>query len=205
MYIRFRVWRLASFRAYQVSHLESIIRIASLLSKTLSSMTVNCLEVSCNSGKSRVTKMKASYPCKFLTTNAAAGISANVFILGFGGGVVSGDCQEMQVKILERAVLFLRTQGSTKIFKSVDGKFSSQHSVFSLLDDSLLAFLPDPTSCFKGSRYYQHQVFDMSSSARSSSGDCWNILNFIQQQKCLLICCYISDANLPINRPIVSC
>lgn len=134
-------------------------------------MTVNHLEVSCHSGKSRVTKMKASYPCKFLTTNAAGGISANVFILGFGGGVVSGDCQEMDVKVFEKAILVLRTQGNTKIFKSVDGKFSSQHSVFSLSDDSLLAFLPDPTSCFKGSRYYQHQVFDMSATARSLTSE----------------------------------
>ena len=133
-------------------------------------MTANYLEVSCHSGKSRVTKMKASYPCKFLTTSAGAGMFANVFILGFGGGVVSGDCQEMHVVVLDGAVLYLRTQGNTKIFKSIDGKFSSQHSVFNLLDGSLLAFLPDPTCCFKGSRYYQHQVFNLSSTARSISG-----------------------------------
>lgn len=130
-------------------------------------MAINELEVCFNSGISRVTKMRASYPYKFLQSNLADETFASVFVLGFGGGAVSGDSQEMAVNIKENAILLLRTQGSTKIFKSVNGKYSSQNLVVNLSSGSLLAFLPDPTVCFKGSRYIQQQTYNLEESARS--------------------------------------
>lgn len=129
-------------------------------------MPVSELEVSCMCGISRVTKMRATYPYKFLKSNLSDGIFASVFMLGFGGGAVAGDCQELQLTLLENAILLLRTQGSTKIFKSIHGRYCSQHSVVNLSNGSLLAFLPDPTTCYKGSRYYQHQTYNLEGSAR---------------------------------------
>ena len=129
-------------------------------------ISVSELEVSFSREISHVTRMKATYPYKFLATNISDAIYSVVFLLGFGGGAVAGDCQQLKVKLNENATLILRTQGSTKIFKSVDGKFYSQHVVVELLNGSLLAFIPDPTTCFKGSKYNQHQIYDLQETAR---------------------------------------
>ena len=88
---------------------------------------MNELEV-CSSGRiSRFTKMVASYPCKFLKSSLSDKVFTTVYILGFGGGAVPGDSQEVTIGIQENAILLLRTQGSTKTLKSVDGKYSSQN------------------------------------------------------------------------------
>jgi urease accessory protein len=129
-------------------------------------MANNELEVCSSSRISRVTKMRASYPYKFLKSSLSDNIFASVYILGFGGGAVSGDSQEMTINVQDNAILLLRTQGSTKIFKSIDGKYSSQKLIVNLSSRSLLAFLPDPTVCFKGSRYIQQQTYNLEESAR---------------------------------------
>jgi urease accessory protein len=130
-------------------------------------MTVkNEIEVNFSGGISRTTKMRASYPYKFCRSNIAAEIFETVFLLGFGGGVVAGDHLELKVTLHQKAILFLRTQGSTKIFKSIEGKHCTQIVSVKLFNDSLFAFLPDPTTCFKESRYKQHQIYHLQENAR---------------------------------------
>lgn len=138
-----------------------------LLRSLIRKMTLNKLEVCSSSGVSHVTHMLATYPYKFLQISTS--IYANVFLLGFGGGSVAGDIQELKVILKEDAILLLRTQGSTKIFKSVDGKYCSQRVSVNLASGSLFAFLPDPTTCFKDSRYCQYQIYYMHEAARCDS------------------------------------
>ena len=52
-----------------------------------------------------------------------------------------------------------RTQGSTKVFKSVNNKACVQSICVSLGSGSLLAFIPEPTTCFTQSKYKQTQSF----------------------------------------------
>ena len=129
-------------------------------------MSVSELEVCFGRGMSHVTRMRATYPYKFLRSNVSNSAYSTIFILGYGGGAVSGDRQELRIIVNENAVLILRTQGSMKIFKCVDGKYSSQKIVSHLSNGSLLAFLPDPTTCFRGSKYDQHQIFNLDEEAR---------------------------------------
>ena len=131
-------------------------------------MSVSELEVCFGRGMSHVTRMQATYPYKFLRSNVSNSAYSTIFILGYGGGAVSGDRQELRIIVNENAVLILRTQGSMKIFKCVDGKYSSQKIVAHLSNGSLLAFLPDPTTCFRGSKYDQHQIFNLEEEARSA-------------------------------------
>ena len=126
----------------------------------------NELEVRCFGKVSCVTKMRSTYPCKFLNINATDEIFANICVLGFGGGVVSGDCQTIRINVLDGAILLLRSQGSTKIYKSIDGKYSSQQTAIGLSNGSLLALLPDPITCYKGSRHRQHQIYNLEMTAR---------------------------------------
>ena len=50
----------------------------------------------------------------------------HLYILGYGGGLVSGDTSTIRVNVRPSARLCLRTQGSTKIFRGVDGKSCTQ-------------------------------------------------------------------------------
>ena len=138
-------------------------------------MPVSELEVCSTHGISQVTKMLASYPYKFICSDAKAGVYSSVYLLGFGGGAVAGDSQQLKIVLKENAILILRTQGSTKIFKSVDGKYSTQHLAVELPNGSLFAFLPDPTTCFRGSKYDQHQIYNLQESARWIIFDCISI------------------------------
>lgn len=53
----------------------------------------------------------------------------------------------------------LRTQGSTKLFKSVQDKITTSNINVSVGSGSLFALLPDPTTCFPGSRFTQQLEF----------------------------------------------
>lgn len=118
-------------------------------------------EVSAHSdGTSQVTKAGATYPIKFIIPTKDDPF-AILFLLGFGGGLVAGDCVRIRGIVHDKAVAILKTQGSTKIFKSADGKECQQDFTASVGDNSLLAFLPDPTTCFKHARFRQKQRFDL--------------------------------------------
>lgn len=129
-------------------------------------MPASELEVCFGRGMSYVTRMRATYPYKFLKSNISNGLYTIVFLLGYGGGIVSGDRQELRITVNENAVLILKTQGSTKIFKGINERYTSQEIVANISSGSLLAFLADPTTCFNGSKYTQHQIYNLEEGAR---------------------------------------
>lgn len=112
-----------------------------------------------------------------------------LYIVGYGGGLVSGDSVDLDVDVGQHCTLLLLTQGSTKVFKIrqkqmdtriSDHSSSSQSQVqpdhgvsggqklftrqvfrFLLRPNSTLVLLPDPVTCFAASRYDQVQRFDV--------------------------------------------
>lgn len=121
---------------------------------------------------------------------------AVLYIVGYGGGLVSGDDVELDVDVGERCTLLLLTQGSTKVFKmratpsSSNGPSSSippfngspsrgqleapdrpitrQYTRFLIRPHSTLVLLPDPVTCYASSRYAQAQRFDVQCAHTSS-------------------------------------
>jgi urease accessory protein len=104
---------------------------------------------------------------KFTSTRLSGEDFATVFLLGFGGGMVAGDRVRMHVSVLKGATLLLKTQGSTKIFKSPSSE-CSQSMAINVDAGGLLLFTPDPTTCFKDSKFTQIQRFFLQTEARYS-------------------------------------
>jgi len=105
-----------------------------------------------------------------------------LFMVSFGGGLVSGDFVRLNVDVGEYTRLLMLTQGSTKVYKERRGgdlpqqvlhvsgpkEVSRQCIHYTVRENATLVLLPAPVTCFARSRYAQVQRFDLMSSATSS-------------------------------------
>jgi urease accessory protein len=114
-----------------------------------------------------------------------------VFLLTYGGGIVAGDSIDLAVKLEGGTRLVLLTQGSTKIFKTLDPKIvSRQHMKVNLAAGSALIYLPDPVQPFAQTAFTQSQIYhleneggslcacDWVTSGRSARGENWDIYEY---------------------------
>lgn len=109
-------------------------------------------------GKSAVTRTFAKYPLKFLLPNkiVPSGIDAVwIYAISYGGGIVSNDSISQRVEVGPSCTAVITTQSSTKIYKSVEGKFCEQILQAYVGREGFFAVLPDPITCFKNSKYTQ--------------------------------------------------
>lgn len=120
----------------------------------------------------------------------AKAVSA-LYVVGYGGGLVSGDSVDLDIDVGSQCCLLLLTQGSTKVFKTRtsrptqgvstatfsstlashtqraqsldDGQLSMTRQNFRFLvrKHSTLVLLPDAVTCFARARYDQVQRFDL--------------------------------------------
>ncbi|KAI8341729.1 UreD urease accessory protein-domain-containing protein [Chlamydoabsidia padenii] len=91
-----------------------IQRFASTASGEPGSGTLVC---QCYDNKTKFSRIHAQYPLKFIPTRGHAERLAVVYMISYGGGIVSGDRFNIDIDILPNAILLLMTQGNTKIFK----------------------------------------------------------------------------------------
>lgn len=114
-----------------------------------------------------------------------------VFLLTYGGGIVAGDAINLNVRIDSRTRLILLTQGSTKIFKTLDPSLvSSQHMTVHIQHNAALIYLPDPVQPFAQTAFSQSQIYhleneqgnlcvcDWVTSGRSARGENWDIYQY---------------------------
>ncbi|XP_057433301.1 urease accessory protein D-like [Lotus japonicus] len=139
-------------------------------------------------GRSSVTSCISRYPLKFIIPKKVGSSKTDavwVYALNFGGGIVSGDNISCKFSVGDGCTMVLTTQGSTKVYKSVGSKCSHQILEATVGRNALLAIIPDPVTCFSTARYYQKQVFTVSSdsnlvivdwitSGRHESGEKWD-------------------------------
>ncbi|KAI8983022.1 urease accessory protein UreD [Pilobolus umbonatus] len=129
-------------------------------------------------------KIHAQYPLKFIPTQAHADNLAIVYMLSYGGGVVSGDIFDINISVRENAIMLLLTQGHTKIFKDRIQQHlytkalasphldhvSDDHTTYTIRPSlqiihscvspyGTLIVLPDPVTCFKESSFQSKQTF----------------------------------------------
>ena len=105
-------------------------------------------------GVTVLTRATAASPLKLLNPRNA-GASAWAYAATYGGGLVGGDSVSMRVEVGAGASALVATQASTKVYRSDRGASQRLHARVD--DDSLLVLLPDPVTCFAGSRYSQEQ------------------------------------------------
>jgi urease accessory protein len=126
------------------------------------------LECSWDKEMSSITRNFATYPLRLHISKTGADC-AHVFVLGYGGGMVGGDCVELKCEILENAQLCLRTQGSTKIFKSNEPVASRvatrQFTTVNIGPNGFVCMIPDHITCFKDARYAQETTYNLESTS----------------------------------------
>ncbi|KAF9022979.1 hypothetical protein BDZ89DRAFT_1070340 [Hymenopellis radicata] len=149
--------------------------------------------VSSHGSRATFSELSSTYPLKLLSPRAFDDSVALVYLLTYGGGLVSGDQVNLSVQVASSAKL-----GSTKVFKTrpgrrlatVEGDQSStlppttQNLTFTVSASGGLFLLPDPVTCFRSATYNQIQTFhlaetssaailDWITSGRRSLGEEW--------------------------------
>ncbi|KAL8726620.1 MAG: hypothetical protein Q9181_005969 [Wetmoreana brouardii] len=86
-----------------------------------------------------------------------------LFLLTYGGGLVSGDHISLSISLSPSTRLTLTTQGSTKIFRppSHPAPLTRQDLTVRIAANAALCLMPDPCQPFASSRYAQTQVFEV--------------------------------------------
>jgi urease accessory protein len=139
------------------------------------------LRIAARGPRSVVERAYATSPLRILTP-ANHGHAAWVYLSSFGGGLVDGDRQLLDVDVCRGAAAFVSTQASTKVYRSPNG--TAARVAARVADDGLLILAPDPVVCFAESRFDQHQEFEVAgdgalvvvdwvSSGRRESGERW--------------------------------
>lgn len=128
-------------------------------------VTPNCLvEVELASGKAHVTKLYSTYPIRIIQQKVSASCIYLV-AMGFGGGLVQGDRIDFELTVGKDCQTCFKTQGSTKVFKTDKSTPCPQNISCRLNENSLLVYVPDPTTCFDDSKFKQTSDFDLHNSA----------------------------------------
>ena len=115
-------------------------------------------------GKSRLTSCKSVSPLKVFNPQQISDF-CSVVLSNYGGGFVQGDRINIKINIEENAKCFLSTQANTRIYKSQDGKVSSQIVHGRIEANGMAILLPDPVVPHAGSRFKQSQIWDLGKSS----------------------------------------
>ncbi|KAM3228100.1 hypothetical protein ACQJBY_059674 [Aegilops geniculata] len=80
-------------------------------------------------GRSAVTRCFAKYPLKIIVPSKVGPASSGavwLYVLTYGGGIVSGDKISCAVTVGDGCTAAMTTQASTKVYKAVGSKCSEQ-------------------------------------------------------------------------------
>ncbi len=145
------------------------------------------LHVEVVDGLSAATGWHASDPLKLLLPRPRAR-AVWACAATYGGGLVAGDTVGLDLRVGPSAALFLGTQATTKVYRST-GATARQSISASVASGALLANLPEPVSCFAGSRFAQRvdlrleagaslAWLDAVSAGRVACGERWELESY---------------------------
>ncbi|ORY97831.1 UreD urease accessory protein-domain-containing protein [Syncephalastrum racemosum] len=138
----------------------------------------------CHGKTGKFSRIHAQYPLKFIPTKGHAERLSVVYMLSYGGGIVSGDQFNINITVESRAILLLLTQGNTKVFKdrvdqrmwltsrrtapastAEDTASSVQNITADVVGDpgTCLFILPDPVTSFRNSSFASKQSLRLAS------------------------------------------
>ncbi|KAK6361635.1 hypothetical protein TWF730_005353 [Orbilia blumenaviensis] len=116
-------------------------------------------------------QLNYKYPLKLISPAPSQWAkSLTVFVLSYGGGLVSGDAVNLRVVVEGKGRLCLQTQGSTKIFKQTPSSPPTiQRMTVRIHPGASFLLLPDPVQPFAESNYIQHQIFELEDTTDDTS------------------------------------
>lgn len=146
------------------------------------------LHVEVVDGLSAATGWHASDPLKLMLPRPRAR-AVWACAATYGGGLVAGDVVGLDLRVGAGAALFIGTQATTKVYRST-GATARQTISASVASGALLANLPEPVSCFAGSRFAQRvdlrleagaslAWLDAVSAGRVACGERWELDSYI--------------------------
>ncbi|GAA5958478.1 hypothetical protein JCM3765_007890 [Sporobolomyces pararoseus] len=131
------------------------------------------------SGRANLSTVAFSYPLKVIIPNRQFLEHLQVaWLISYGGGLVGGDRIRMKIRAEKGSTLVLLTQGSTKVFKTREGRYLSNDATasgrttiqlyrISVSPKSFLILLPAPVTCFSRALYHQKQVVHLEDASSS--------------------------------------
>jgi urease accessory protein len=122
------------------------------------------LEAAVVRGKTRLIACKNMQPLKILQP-ASPTTACHVVLSSYGGGMVAGDAIRLRISGQPGARLFISTQASTRIFRSIDGTVAEQHTMGELAENALAVVFTDPVVLQAESRYRQTQEWHLQPSS----------------------------------------
>lgn len=128
------------------------------------------IRLSVGDGSTHVSECYAHAPFHYLPPRAFPGEPPLLTIVNSSGGVLGGDQLAMKLELDPGAMLTLRTQAATKLYRS-KGEGARSSCRFSLGADARLDYFPDEIIPFAGSDYEQRTMIDLSSGATALVGE----------------------------------
>lgn len=120
------------------------------------------IEARQSGNRSTISRLEFTYPLR-LTATKSEDLVQRIYMINFGGGLVSGDVIHLEVKTIGTAYLILLTQASTKVHKQVSHNSQTKQTMnVEIMDSSSFVLIPEPITCFKSATYKQQQTFQMS-------------------------------------------
>ncbi|EPY50955.1 urease accessory protein UreD [Schizosaccharomyces cryophilus OY26] len=149
--------------------------------------------VECVNNVHYVTHLFCKYPLKLLSLNTKLDF-AILYVLSYGGGLVSGDQVALKIHLGKDATLCIQTQGSTKVYKETRvGRITRQLMDVHVSANATCLLLQDPVQPFGSSNYMQTQNFvledttsslallDWTIQGRSHMGERWTMKSYISK------------------------
>ncbi len=119
-----------------------------------------------NKGQTRLTVMEQLPPLKVVRAFQQSDGAALAHLHNLSGGVLGGDRLEMVVTVGAEARAQLTTTGATRLYRSRgEAAISSQHNYYTVGENALLEYLPDPLIPFAGSLYQQETRIELAPGA----------------------------------------
>jgi len=123
-----------------------------------------------NDGSTVASQLLASYPIRLHLTgrinenlNDSISKALTCYILGYGGGLVSGDEIRLSINVKNGASLVLTSQSTSKSFKAIPSRQETVVMTCAYIQKNALLFLaPQPIQCFSHSKLRQetHIILD---------------------------------------------
>ncbi|WP_047504695.1 urease accessory protein UreD [Staphylococcus sp. ZWU0021] len=86
------------------------------------------------------------------------------YIVNVGGGYLDSDRYTMNFNIDSDAKVILTSQGATKIYKTLNDHVE-QYQTFNIKNNGYAEYVGDPIIAFENAKFYQHNVFNLESTA----------------------------------------
>ncbi len=110
-----------------------------------------------NTGKTIVTKQFFQIPLQIqraLYPEISLPQMAYLYVISPSGGILQGDRYRTDVKLKNKAISHITTQGATRVY-SMNSNSASQIVNITVDEDCYLEYIPDQIIPYKNSRYYQ--------------------------------------------------